>query len=776
MQRGLAARKQGAYRDALQEFETAIRIASEAHNLVDEAAAISRQSGCFIRLFQYRQALAMANAARDMGEQIHDDEVIGIADNNRSVIYQQTGDFALAEAAAREAIEHLALAGPKEHYVAAITNLGDVLSQSGQTAFAIQAFTKAIALARDYHVVAVEATAQDRLGSALIDVPDYQAASQHFQQAYQLFKAARDPASATMTLGNIAGVLYLTGDYAGSLRTLNRVAGSRSFIITGQTPFWEPDLRGRALVGLHRPQEALLQFQKAIRAASEWRRFSLPSDASSTRTLVMLHEVYQNYLGLATDLAIREHNTALSRQALSVLIDHRASTLREQMVASLGKQMNLPPRYFELLSRIQAAQAVVTLGADGKDAAAKRTVLAQLQNQLAEVENSVGLNGPNPAHQTAETGTATLAQIQKRLPRQELLLSFFLGKEKSFVWAVTNDKVAVYDLPAENAITEHAKAFSQAARHGSAKAAGETLRQDLFGKLDADMQSRPEWLVAADGALLDSVPFSALPEKAGTDTPLSMAHSLRFTPSELLLLQNNTSPIEASFVGVADPIYNMADTRSPRKINRTAPRVRAGITLARLVASEREVRTAIDRKGFDQVQVLSGQTANDQNLRAVLAKAPEVLHFAVHVISPETADGIKGEEAALALSLGPDGFPQLLTKEIISSLRVPGTLVVLSGCASQQGKPLPSAGLMGLSRAWLLAGASAVLVTAWPTPDDSGAFFGNFYSHLQAQPRSTSIARRAASALQATQIDMQHSQDYMSETSFWAAYSLISKE
>jgi CHAT domain-containing protein len=100
--------------------------------------------------------------------------------------------------------------------------------------------------------------------------------------------------------------------------------------------------------------------------------------------------------------------------------------------------------------------------------------------------------------------------------------------------------------------------------------------------------------------------------------------------------------------------------------------------------------------------------------------------------------------------------------------------VVLSGCASQQGEVLPGAGLVGLSRAWLLAGASAVIVSAWPTPDDSGQFFSTFYSHFQ--KTSGPMAQRAAVALQQTQSDMQGSTGYRSDASFWAAYSIISKE
>jgi CHAT domain-containing protein len=141
---------------------------------------------------------------------------------------------------------------------------------------------------------------------------------------------------------------------------------------------------------------------------------------------------------------------------------------------------------------------------------------------------------------------------------------------------------------------------------------------------------------------------------------------------------------------------------------------------------------------------------------------------------------------SLVAGLGPErGFfpkrnqraPELLTREAIAEYRVPGSLVVMSGCSSQRGETLPSAGLIGLSRAWLLAGASAVIVSAWPTPDDSGRFFSSFYSHLQPlTSTSGSLAKRAAIALQQAQLEMRQSNAYGNSPSFWAAYSVVSKE
>ena len=72
---------------------------------------------------------------------------------------------------------------------------------------------------------------------------------------------------------------------------------------------------------------------------------------------------------------------------------------------------------------------------------------------------------------------------------------------------------------------------------------------------------------------------------------------------------------------------------------------------------------------------------------------------------------------------------------------------------------------MGLTRAWLMAGARAVVATEWATPDDVGIFFRRFYQHLR-----RSSLRDPAEALRAAQIEALRSNDWRSQPSFWAGY------
>jgi len=340
--------------------------------------------------------------------------------------------------------------------------------------------------------------------------------------------------------------------------------------------------------------------------------------------------------------------------------------------------------------------------------------------------------------------------------------------------------VNVYKLAGEEAIGNLAKQFSQAVQlRQDMSVSGRRLSQELFGALPANIWERSEWLLIADGVLLSGVPLGTLPDLSGGRTGkfLSESHNIRFLPSELLLLSDDKVRAQRRFVGIGDPIYNVADARAKKPETGQADTSRAAVALPRLAGSDREVRAAAKESGLTESEILVGQQATIAGLQKAIDKKPEILHFAVHVVSPDPSSSNspgQSSQAALALSLTKNNMPELLTPEAIATLRVPGSLVILSGCSSQKGEILPSAGLMGLSRAWLLAGASAVVVSAWPTPDDSGRFFSSFYSHFDAS--SGTLAQRAALALQQAQIEMEHGDGYRSSPKFWAAYSIISKE
>ena len=168
---------------------------------------------------------------------------------------------------------------------------------------------------------------------------------------------------------------------------------------------------------------------------------------------------------------------------------------------------------------------------------------------------------------------------------------------------------------------------------------------------------------------------------------------------------------------------------------------------------------------------LSGAGATVGQLRDALARRPAILHFATHFLPSAEPP----PQALLALSLGPDGSPEVLSPAEISRWRQDLRTVVLSGCGSARAGILPAEGLMGMTRAWLAAGAHSVVASIWPTADDNGDLFVPFYRHLaglKTEPR-TGVA---AEALRQAQLEMLRSDSWHARPAYWAAYFVVGKE
>jgi CHAT domain-containing protein len=130
----------------------------------------------------------------------------------------------------------------------------------------------------------------------------------------------------------------------------------------------------------------------------------------------------------------------------------------------------------------------------------------------------------------------------------------------------------------------------------------------------------------------------------------------------------------------------------------------------------------------------------------------------------------------LVLSLNERGTAEYLTPAEIAGWNCPVGVVVLSGCHSGTGEALPGAGLVGLTRAWLLAGARAVTATHWPITDDARPFFLSFYQHLQRHAKKQISASSAAASLRAAQVETLRGGGSHANPEYWAAFFVVGKD
>ena len=99
-------------------------------------------------------------------------------------------------------------------------------------------------------------------------------------------------------------------------------------------------------------------------------------------------------------------------------------------------------------------------------------------------------------------------------------------------------------------------------------------------------------------------------------------------------------------------------------------------------------------------------------------------------------------------------------------MKITGNTIFIPGSGIAAARP--GTGLMGMTRSWLMAGASAVVATVWSTPDDDGIFFRSFYRELQDSP-----SHDPADALRLAQVAALGSGGWRSNPAFWAAYFVL---
>jgi CHAT domain-containing protein len=158
--------------------------------------------------------------------------------------------------------------------------------------------------------------------------------------------------------------------------------------------------------------------------------------------------------------------------------------------------------------------------------------------------------------------------------------------------------------------------------------------------------------------------------------------------------------------------------------------------------------------------------ANEADLEARDLRQYRVLHFATHGL----LNAERPQFTGIVLSLvgnreGADGF--LRTDEVFN-LRLGSPLVMLSACETGLGREKRGEGVMGLTRAFMYAGAPAVGVSLWSVADKSTAdLMTDFYRNLLGASALTPSA-----ALSAARLDMIAGKRF-SAPFYWAPFVLV---
>ena len=469
---------------------------------------------------------------------------------------------------------------------------------------------------------------------------------------------------------------------------------------------------------------------------------------------------YERYVDLLMELHSKYPEDGYEAQALTASDRSRARSLLEALV---DRERSLDPRLLELERQIEDNQRRMehllrSANPDPVEVERLEQEQQDLQRSLEKLRGQIDLS--NPGSVTLGPGQLPKAEkIQGQLVDSEsLLLTYQLGADRSFLWAVTPEAISAFVLPPRDEIEGLAWTAYERMKT-KARVAKVRTRMDLAAlsrvllEPVADQLARTRRLVIVTGGALLYLPFEALPLPGAVPAGPESAPQWLGTAIEVVYLPSASTlaVLRAELAGrepapgllglVADPVVCRQDERFPSPPSNSAEPCK----YRRLANASEEVAAILERVPPDNRFVALGFAASrDAVTRGSLA-SQRILHFATHGELSSKYAGISRLVLSLFDSGGQrreDGFWHAYE---IYREHLPAELVVLSACETALGEQIPGEGLMGLTRAFMNAGAPRVMVSLWRVDDQAtAALMGSFYEHLLARRLPPPAALRAA--------------------------------
>jgi len=336
------------------------------------------------------------------------------------------------------------------------------------------------------------------------------------------------------------------------------------------------------------------------------------------------------------------------------------------------------------------------------------------------------------------------------------LLFYWMGERQSYLWAITPEKTALATLPAKSEIVTRIERYRR-----TLLALKDPLRAN-GGQGDRDGRELYQMLVAPAASSI------------AKDKPVVL-----FTDGEMsqmnfeTLLAGSPAPhywIEDATVSSAPSIRLLAAksataSAAHAKLLLLGDSISADPALPRLPMAALEVHKVGAKFSPTDKAVFSGARATPLTY---ISSKPEQFSY-IHFVAHGSASSTDPLESAVILSrdnAGEDSY-KLYAREILRH-SISARLVTISACNSSGAKSYMGEGVVGLSWAFLRAGAHNTIGTLWDVSDASTPeLMDHLYSGLQ-ENKSPAIALREA------KLSLLHSGGNFSRPFYWAPFQLYS--
>lgn len=676
--------------------------------------------------------------------------------------------------------------------------LGDVTLRKGTLALlhgdiqtAESCYRAALQIARQDNHPFLEAAALGSLGFVATRREHYDESLEMNRAALQLSQSIGAQGSVTTILGNMAWGLFELGDYDGSLKLFQQAEDSAEKEGSpGAELAWKVDVGAlNSYVRDYPAAEAdLLQALDLAKKLNQQSQVGAALNALASVSFSQGHideaDSY-NQQALAIFRATGNHANEISSELIEARINNQngkraeAAQLLEKVIADSQAG---PSARWEAEARLASVDVAANKPADAEKEF--RSAIATIETARRSVESEeLRLSFLTNAiefydeyveflvaqHRTAEAlGVATLMRARTLVEGLGLdsakdpaatanwsdvaqrehatILSYWLGSHHSYLWAIPPSGPArFFTLPSEDEIDPLVRSYGEALLGPrdplvTNNKDGSQLYATLVVPALSLVPKGSRVVVVPDGSLF-GLNFEALPVQ--NPAPHYWIDDVTVINASSLML---VAAHEPSFAAKRAKLLLIGDPVSPSDEFPSLPQAAA------------EISDIEKHFPSQDTTVITGSQATP---RAYMDSQPgrfSYIHFVAHGTSSETTP----LESAVILSKQGDSF-KLYGRDVVK-LPLKGVLVTISACHGAGSRTYSGEGLVGLSWAFLRAGARGVIAALWEVDDASTAgLMDHFYDSL-------SKGEDPASALRKAKLGLLHSGTVYQKPFYWAPF------
>ena len=359
-----------------------------------------------------------------------------------------------------------------------------------------------------------------------------------------------------------------------------------------------------------------------------------------------------------------------------------------------------------------------------------------------------------------------------RLPADTVVLDYILMDRTIVVLAFTRTRTEIALIRYDRRV------FNQRARdiarrlgdpNSSVPEINRRLRRIgdiLLGPVRPLLAGKRRVLLLQDGTM-NLIPFGLFSESETGYRPMIEDKIIQVVPSLRFLVRTSERRAASGTRGlfaVGDPAYKGSYSAAGLSQEEMQQVSRGSAYLkyfARLPGTRKEVRGIGALFRGESVQTLFGPQATESAIKTAKLDGFRYLHLATHGILGGEVPGIGEPALVFADEKQEDG---LLKASEASRLKLNADMTVLSACNTGTGQFVVGEGVLGMSRAFLLAGSRSVVVSLWAVSDEATA---RLMTRLYRYRRE---GRSGAEALRLAALDIRKRQPH---PIFWAPFVMV---